>query len=121
MDELEFVVHLLFIELYLFVTSVGPVVTSAAGSLRFPCGGRAESHPLGLCRFRRISVAYGFVPWRFSGTLFSVDVSPLRGYGLLHSDSTHSDIDQSDSPEVERTAPKISHWRRAWIPCIKRW
>ena len=52
-------------------------------------------------------MAYGFVPWRFSGTLFSVDVSPIR-YGLLHSDSTHSDIDQRDSPAVVLTAPKIT-------------
>ena len=108
MDEIEFVFYLLFIELYLFVTSVGLVVTSAAGNLRFPCGGSAESHPLGLCRFSRISVAYGFVPWRFSGTFFSVDVSPIRGYGLLHGDSTHSDIDQRDSPAVVLTAPKIT-------------
>ena len=56
-DEIEYVFCLLFIELYLFVTFVGLVVTSAAGNLRFRYGGRAESHPLGLCRFRRISVA----------------------------------------------------------------
>ena len=37
-----------------------------------------------------------------------MDVSPLRGYGLFHRDSTHSDIDQRDSPAVVLTAPKLT-------------
>ena len=81
-DEFEYVFYLLFIELYLFFTSVGLVVASAAGILRFRYGGRAESHHLGLCRYRRIAVAQEFVTLRFPFTIFSVDVSPLRGYGL---------------------------------------
>ena len=100
-DELEFVVHLLFIELCLFVTSVGLVVTSAAGNLRFPCGGRAESQPLGLCRFSRISVAYlarSFL-WmclQSAATGCSTATPPTR--------TSTSAI----SPAVVLTAPKIT-------------
>ena len=108
-DEIEFVFYLLFIELYLFVTSVGLVVTSAAGNLRFRYGGRAESHPLGLCRFRRISVACGFVPLEvFWHVLFLWMCLHSAATGCSTATPPISDIDQRDSPAVVLTAPKLT-------------
>ena len=119
-DELEYVVHLLFIELYLFLTSVGLVVTSAAAIYAFVTVDVQRvilSVYVGSVGSPLLS---GLFPGGFLARSFLWMCLQSAATGCY----TATPPTQTSTSAIARRwcgRNRNSRWRRVRMPCIKRW